>query len=80
MSFDLVPLKHGPSVPEEAIRLFLDLSDRGFVLRSEDGKLKLNSGVATAPLTDAERTAIVRYKFHLLGLVDYCASGVVDSA
>ena len=76
MSSESITLRHGPSVPTEAISLFLGLSERGFVLRAEDGKLKLAGDPSS--LTAEDRAAITRYKFHLLGLIDYCESGVAD--
>ncbi len=72
-------LRNGPTLPDDAFRLAVSLEGDGFTLarRGEDGLRVIPNG---RELTPAEREQITRWKLHLLAVVDYCASGVVDSA
>jgi len=63
-----VVLRDGPTVDVEAIRLAIDLEDRGLILTKRDHELLVTIG---HHLTEAEREAIRRLKPDLLALVQY---------
>ncbi len=73
---DFQTLKNGPSLPWDAIAPALRLEAQGFLLREDQGKLKLTGDPSKLTLED--RAAVTRWKAHLLAIVEYCASGVVD--
>jgi hypothetical protein len=67
----LVPLRHGLTLPVEAIELAIDLERRGF-------RMSLNASQQfqiqpTAPLTDLDRTAIGRWRRQLGAIIAYDA-------
>ena len=68
---DVVELLGGLIVPVEALRLFLDLEDRGLGLRAEGDKLRILGVNERTTLSPSEVTAIKRWKQHLLALVVY---------
>jgi hypothetical protein len=69
-----VMLPNGPTLPIEPIVLALTLEERGFSL-SRDGEdtllVRPHQG-----LTHEDRRQILRWKPHLLALLDYCALNV----
>jgi hypothetical protein len=66
-------LKQGPTVPDAAFVLSIDLEARGFRLYRDGSVLRVTQG---EKLTAEDRAAILKYKLHLLSIVDY----VVKSA
>ncbi|HXG70037.1 MAG TPA: hypothetical protein VNJ04_05415 [Gemmatimonadaceae bacterium] len=64
-----VTLRNGPIVPAQAYLLLLDLERRDFRITREGQTLIVQP---PARLTTADCTAIRRWKWHLLGLLDYC--------
>ncbi len=76
---ELITLKNGPTLPQEAIALAIDLEGRGFSMRDDRGTLRL-SGADPKLLSAEDREQIKKWKLHLLAVVAYCESGVVDSA
>lgn len=71
---DLVTLKGGLTVPSEAVRLAVGLCNRGYDLVVEGEVLRLiPAGTSQDPLTDDDRTAIRRWKLHLMALATYQA-------
>jgi hypothetical protein len=66
-----IPLKNGPTLPAEVIELGIDLELRGIHLRTDDDHQLV---MPTDPrLTDADRSALLRWRHHLGALVEYCA-------
>ena len=78
MSSEVYHLQNGPSVPVEAVSLMLSLESRGFTMKAQDGSLRLSGPLET--VTEGDKAAIVRWKAHLLGLVEYCGRDVVNFA
>ena len=69
---DVLALQGGPALPWPVIALALALEDRGLILVRKVDTLRVLSKDGTRPtLSEAERAAIVRWKDHLLALVDY---------
>lgn len=66
---DLVELKCGMALPEQAIVLAIALEDRGWRMTPRDGKLHLVGG--RDELTDADREAIRTYRDDLLRIAQY---------
>lgn len=65
-----VMLRDGPIVPAAAYVLLLDLEARGFsVTREQDTVLVVQP---PGQLTPEDCASIKRWKWHLLGLLDYC--------
>lgn len=73
----LVVLRGGVSIPAPAYLLYLDLEVRGIDIRKADNNM-LSVGPADR-LTDADRIALRTYKPYLLTLVNYSASGDIDT-
>jgi len=65
----LVALKHGLTVPVDAVRLLCQLEIRGLNVRRDGDDLVVGP---RQHLTDADRAAIRRHRDHLLALVTYC--------
>jgi len=68
---NFVTLRGGLTLPVAAIRLALDLEDRGLTLTIDDGDV-----LVVGPrnrLTDDDRALIRRWKRHLLAIVTYDA-------
>ncbi len=75
---DLITLKNGPTIPADAILLYLDLERRGYQFAAEGDTLKLiaerdSSGTARDTLSENDRSAIKKWKHHLLAVVSYDA-------
>jgi hypothetical protein len=71
-----VTLRNGPIVPAAAYLLFLNFEQRGVQVR-RDG-----DGLLVGPrelLEAADRVQIVRWKHHLLLLLDYCSRAGNDA-
>jgi hypothetical protein len=71
---EFIELKGGLTLEVRAVLLALDLEYRGFSLHAQGDKLLLNrsDGVsASATLTEKDRSDIVKWKRHLLAIVDY---------
>jgi hypothetical protein len=66
-----VTLRHGPTLPIEAIELAIDLERRGFKM-SLDACLEFQIEPA-APLTEADLAAIGRWRLHLGAIIGYDA-------
>lgn len=68
-------LRDGPTVPLDAVHLALDLEARGFMLQADGAILRVTPKGETPrdSLTEEDRTAIRRWKTHLLVVVSYCA-------
>ncbi len=73
---DCISLKNGPDVPWDAISLALRLEAQGFLLREDQGKLKLTGD--PSKLSAEDRAAVTRWRDHLLAIIDYIASGRAD--
>lgn len=69
---EFVTLKGGLIVAVPALRLALDLEDRGCQLAVDDptGEVVVTPA---ARLTDEDRAAVHRWRFHLAAIVDYRA-------
>jgi len=65
---EFIALRQGPTVPVAAVRLFLDLADRGIEVRIEDDDLAVEPG---RDLTDEDRAEIRRWRRHLIALAAY---------
>jgi hypothetical protein len=71
-SSEFVQLREGPLVLASAIALALELENRGFTMRCQNGKLLLSKSATAVPdLTNLDRKAIQSLKTHLLVVVDY---------
>lgn len=71
---ELTTLRGGFTVPLDAVRLLLELEDRGLRIR-----LDADGAVLIGPqrhLTDADREAIRRYRDELRALIRYCEMSV----
>ena len=67
-----IELRGGLTVPEEAIVLAFHLLNQGLELKHEGDRLRVSGPQRTVPsLTPEDTAAIVRWKMHLLALVDY---------
>lgn len=68
-----VSLRGGLVLPEEALRLALDLERRGWALTATDyGTIKLDPADPEAqPLTDDDLDNLRRWKMHLLAIAVY---------
>src|SRR4051812_37931623 len=64
-----VLLRDGLALPLEPVRLTLDLESRGFKLERADEDIAIRPA---SRLTDEDRAAIRRWKFHILAIVDRC--------
>lgn len=69
---DLWPLTKGPDLPQEAVCLALDLEAKGFHFVVLGGVLRVRGDATTPVLGEDERTAIAKWKTHLIELIDYC--------
>jgi len=72
-SADYVTLKPGrdgftPTVPIAALRLLWRLEDAGFRLRADPPHIRVSPA---GQLTDEDRAALVRWKPHVLCLLEY---------
>jgi hypothetical protein len=65
-----VLLRGGVVVPVEPFLLLLDLEARGISVSKDSDSISI---APRALLADADRTALRRWKWHLLLLIDYCA-------
>lgn len=63
-------LRGGLCVADDAIRFAVDLERRGHVLKVDGAALKISDG---ARLTEAERAAVTRWRWHLLAIAAYQA-------
>jgi len=80
LTSDFVTLRDGPTLPVEALKLAWDLEDAGYTMRAVHGTLRLTPVRPGADeLGPTDRASIVRWKPHLLAIVDYCASRSVES-
>ena len=71
---ELYPLKNGPSLPAEAVYLAQDLELKGVKLSAKAGSLVATGPNVSKPeLSPDERARIVKWKLHLLALVEYCS-------
>jgi hypothetical protein len=66
-----ITLRHGPTLPADAIRLAIDLEARGFRM-SLDAHQQFQIEPA-AQLTDEDRAAVARWRLHLGAIVGYDA-------
>lgn len=64
---------HGLLIADAAIAIALDLEHRGHVLTATNGELRVTQ---PPELTEADRAAIRRYRFHLLAIAGQGQSGV----
>lgn len=69
----LVSIAGGLTVPAEAYNLALDLERRGLTLRVEEDRLRVSGPDGKPDLSEAETTAIKRWKPHLIALTEYIA-------
>lgn len=71
---EMISLVDGPTLPLEALLVAVDLEFRGFAFRVEGDALRLVSDSETVrvSLTENDRSAIKRWKAHLLVVVAYC--------
>jgi hypothetical protein len=67
-----VQLQHGPVLPVEPVELAITLEARGFRLRREPGDVLDVQPYARLTLDDCQR--ILRWKWHLLAIVDHVDS------
>ncbi len=63
-----VLLRGGLAVPVEPLLLVLDLETRGFGLHSDGGDIVVSPA---SRLSDRDRRALRRWKFHVLALLTY---------
>lgn len=72
---DFTELKPGPNggliLPNDVIRLAIDLESRGIVLAADGDKLRVSGPHGKPDLTPADVEAITRRKYHLLALLAY---------
>ena len=62
----------GLDVPEDALSVFFALLNRDLMLTCEGDKLRVCCADGSKPeFTEAERAGIVRYKGHIIALVNY---------
>ena len=71
---DFVLLRRGLTVPRAALRLLLDLEDRGLTLEADRGTLVVSP---SRLLTEEDRARIRWWKPHLLALVTYYDEKVI---
>ncbi len=64
-----VTLRHGPTLPVEAIELAIDLEARGFALSLDPCQQIVIA--PTADLSDLDRSRIRRWRSHLAAIVAY---------
>ena len=69
----LVSLLGGLTVPAEAYNLALELEKRGLALRVEGDRLRVSGPDGKPDLSEADTTAIRRWKPHLIALAEYRA-------
>lgn len=72
----IVSLKHGPNggldVPSEALVVFYRLLTRDLTLKVEGETLRVCCADGSRPeFSESERASIVRWKAHLVALVNY---------
>jgi len=63
-------LRGGLFVADDALRLTVDLENRGHTLTAQDGTLLVSNG---AQLTPQDRTRIAALRMHLLAIASYTA-------
>ena len=71
---DFVTLKNGPTLPVDALSLAIDLDLRGLRLVCEGDTLRVIGPNGKPELSPDDRSAIVKWKPHLLALVVYCST------
>jgi hypothetical protein len=75
VSDQFVTMASGLTLPVAAVRLALDLENRGLELRLD------GDGLAVGPrarLTDEDRCAIRHYKFHLMAIIAEAETAAVQ--
>lgn len=68
-----ITLKQGPTLPEPAVALAIDLDLRGLRMVADGETLRVIGPNGRPELSESERAAIKQWKTHLLALVAYCA-------
>ncbi len=65
----MAEMKDGTILADDAIRLAIDLEDRGHRLSVHDGALRVSHG---AKLTAEDTAAIKRYRWQLMAITAMC--------